>query len=191
MSPVNTESESKGVAMPKLDRLDAIDAHLADIDAKIAKLYGPHIELVEKAINIEGQQVEGPHAELVAAEGPPPGQTLEDWLSSVTGSPGFVVDPGAARDTPCIKVEFETGGGALVYSKGIRGALDEEQQALYCQQGYEVRPISKEQKARAEALRTSSHVCYDETKEVPEFKERLGNYYTCIGRELRAKGVEP
>lgn len=177
--------------MEDTSRLDAIEAKVADMDQKIARLYGPHVELVEKAINIEGEQVEGPHAEIVAAEGPPPGQTLEDWLSSVTGSPGFVVDPGTARDTPCIKVEFDSGGRALVYSKGIRGALDEEQQALYCQQGYEVRQLTEQQKARAEALRISSHVCYDETKGVPEFKERFGNYYSCLGRELRAKGVEP
>ena len=118
-----------------------------------------------------------------------PGLTSAEWAPGAFGSPGFVMDPGRARSTPCIRLELGEGHAPLVYSKGVVGVLDDEQQALYCQEGYVDRPITEAQRARLEAFAMAAHECSTEAKAAaPE--ELLPAYFSCLGRELKAKGVE-
>lgn len=119
----------------------------------------------------------------------PPGLTTAEWAPGAFGSPGFVTDPGRARSTPCIRLELGEGHAPLVYSKGIVGALDEEQQALYCQEGYVDRAITEAQRDRLQAFATAAHECSTEAK-AAEPQQHMAAYFSCLGRELKAQGVE-
>lgn len=119
----------------------------------------------------------------------PPGLATAEWSSGAFGSPGFLTDPGRARSTSCIRLELGEGHAPLVYSKGIVGALDEEQQALYCQEGYVDRAITEAQRQRLQAMATAAHECSVEAK-AAEPQEHMAAYFSCLGRELKAKGVE-
>jgi len=173
-----------------MDPMDAILERLTALEAQVARLAGPHVELVASEVGPGGQIIEGPHADVVVAEGPPPGQSVADWISSLGGSPGFVVDPGLARATPCIVIELGAGRSSLVYSKGIIGALDEEQKALYCADGIEPREISDAQRERIAVMESAAKGCSEATTG-KEGQDHLSAYLSCMGSELRAKGAEP
>lgn len=112
-----------------------------------------------------------------------------DFLSQTRGSPGFVVDPGIARETPCICHEIDNPEHSeLCFSKGIVGALDKEQITLYCPTK-EVRPLTPAQKARLEDFQASADVCKGEIQDVPKGEE-MEPWLSCMSRELRARGRE-
>ena len=161
------------------------------LEARVRVLEGPHVEIVARDISPTGEEVAGPHAEVVVAEGPPPGQSLADWLSSLGGSPGLVVDPGTARATSCIALELDASHPPRVYSKGIIGPLDEEQQALYCQEGIEHRPLSPEQRERMEIMAQAAPRCSEATKPLEDKgMERIEAYLGCMATELKSRGHE-
>jgi len=166
-----------------------LEERIKALEEKVDRLSGPHIELVEATIHPEGT-MEGPHAELVAAEGPPPGQSVAEWISRLGGSPGILVDPGIARATPCIMYNLGEGRRPLVYSKGIIGALDDEQKELYCQEGLHTLPLTPKQQARLEAMEQGSRRCSELTDGQPP-EVRIPSYFSCLGQELRKKGAEP
>lgn len=118
---------------------------------------------------------------------PPPGVSLPEWISGISGSPGIVVDAGKARATPCIRMELGEGDPPLVYSPGIIGPLDEEQQALYCQEGYEDRSLSEAHQERLRAMSEAARECSVEAREVAP-TEQIEAYFGCMGRELKAGG---
>jgi len=117
-----------------------------------------------------------------------PGELVADWVSGVSGSPGIVVDPGVARSTPCTRIDLGDGMKALVFSKGIIGALDKEQQALYCQLGYTEQEATPKQRERISNLSQAAKLCSAETAGIVHTEEHLTKYFSCLGRELRAKG---
>jgi hypothetical protein len=138
-------------------------------------------------------RVEAMAGEFIAGsiEGsPPPGISVTDWLSGIGGSPGIIVDPGKARSTPCLRIQLGEGRRPLIYSQGIIGALDEEQQALYCQEGYEDKPITEKQQQRIAAMEQASKLCSDETNNVDDTSRRIETYFSCLGRELKSRGHE-
>ena len=158
--------------------VEALNRGLADLDRRMGGLEqggtmpgGVTVEAVEAQVDIVGAQVTGT---------PPPGMSIPEWISSLSGSPGIVVDPGKARSTSCIRMELGEGHKPLIYSPGIVGALDEEQQALYCQEGYEERHITPKQQERLEAMSTAAKLC----------SKHIDSYFACLGRELKAKGQE-
>ena len=176
-----------------LDPMAQMKARLDELDAKVGALMGPHAQHVLMSLDPTGQEVEGEHTEFVLSEGPPPGVSVAEWVSGLNGSPGIVVDPGIARSTPCLALELGDGYKPLVYSKGIVGALDEDQVDLYCQEGLETREASPKQRARLEALREASHECHIEAEPEKEHgsQAHLEAYFACLGKELRTRGIEP
>ena len=124
-----------------------------------------------------------------AAEGEPiPGQSVKDWVNIIEGTPGVVVDPDLARATPCIRIEMEK-DAHKVYSKGIIGALDEEEQALYCQGGFEDRALTEAQRDRMSTMQEAAGECKRQMEE-KQPQDRVGSFFGCLGEELRNKGHE-
>jgi len=125
---------------------------------------------------------------LEAGEGAEPWHdTATDFLPSMEGSPGIVVDEGVARAAPCTR--FDLGEGKeLVFSKGVVGGLDEGQRALYCPETI-TQPLSEEQQRRLRGWRESADVCKGEIAEIPK-GEKLQPWLGCMSRELSARGME-
>lgn len=113
--------------------------------------------------------------------------TATDFLPSMEGSPGIVVDDGVARATPCTR--FDLGNGKeLMFSKGIVGGLDEGQKALYCPETI-TKPLSDEQQRRLLGWRESADVCKGEIADFPK-GEKLQPWLACMSRELSIRGIE-
>lgn len=108
-------------------------------------------------------------------------------LPSLEGSPGFLVDPGVARATPCTRIELGE-GREVMFSKGIVGALDEEQKALYCPETI-TKPVSPKQQERIRAFQDAAQTCKGEIESVPK-GERMRPWIECMSREARSRGVE-
>jgi len=125
--------------------------------------------------------------EKCIAEVPLPDTSLEEWACGIGGSPGIIVDPGLARTTTCTRIDLGEGHKPLVYSPGIIGALDEGQQALYCESGMVEREASPAQRAHLQAMSTAAKLCSAESHAKTDPRERLEVYFSCLGRELAAK----
>lgn len=116
-------------------------------------------------------------------EGPP---SVIDFLSQLRG-PGYVDNEEEARDSPCIA--YEVGEKRrLVFSPGVTGALDLEQEALFCG-AYEERPLSPAQQERMEALASASRACSVQVEDVRD-GEKLEPFLRCIHEELRERGQQ-
>lgn len=68
-------------------------------------------------------------------------------IREVEGNRGVVYDQAAATGQPCTRVKLPD-GSTCVFQRGIIGALDDAQQAAYCQLGYTDSEASAEQIAR-------------------------------------------
>jgi len=124
--------------------------------------------------------------EKCIADAPLPGETLSEWVSGIGGEPGIVVDPGLARTTACTRIDLGPGQKGLVYSPGIIGALDDEQQALYCQAGTIDREATAGQRAHLQAMSEAAKICALQGSQTDP-RERLEAYFSCLGRELARK----
>lgn len=102
------------------------------------------------------------------------------------GSPGIVVDEELAKVTPCRCIEYRP-GKKLCFSKGIVGALSDEQEKLYCPT--EEKLESPGLQKRLESWMGSVDICKSEIAKVPP-GERLKPWLSCMSRELKARGVE-
>ena len=112
--------------------------------------------------------------------------TTMDFLPQMEGSPGIIVDEGVARATPCTR--FDLGEESeLVFSKGVVGALDEGQKALFCPETV-TKPLTPEQEKRLRGWRDSADTCKQEIAEVPK-GDKLEPWLTCMSRELKAQGI--
>ncbi len=110
-----------------------------------------------------------------------------DFLSQTRGSPGFVVDPGVARETPCLCYEIDNPNHSeLCFSKGIVGALDKDQIGSYCPTK-DVKPLTPRQKARLEDFQSSADACKLEIQDIPKGEE-MDPWMACMHRELKARG---
>jgi len=102
------------------------------------------------------------------------------------GSPGIVVNEAAAMASPCRCIEYRP-SKKLCFSKGIIGALSDEQEAIYCPttEALESPGLEKRLKGWMGAVET----CKAEIAPIPK-GERLELWLGCMSRELAARGVE-
>lgn len=157
--------------------------------------YGRLLTLIDRLVAYEEQEARGEHEarailkeireEVQVLAGP--GSHADDWLPHLYGSPGYVVDEGLARSTPCVGYRLD--GGELVWSKGITGALDEKQRALYC--GEMVWKEEPERlKQRVAVFKQAATVCRDRVAALEDPVERLVAYRQCMSEEARARGID-
>ena len=146
------------------------------------------IDLERRVSDIEQSlsQPTGSHLRMEAL----PGSNPAEWVSGAYGSPGIPFAPERATSGPCIRLNLGPGHKPLVYAKGVIGALDEEQISQYCINGFEDREATPKQKARITAMSESANICHLEAEPFANTKEHLTKYFTCLGRELRSRGVE-
>lgn len=120
-----------------------------------------------------------------------PGLDISSWTQEALNPPGqidgIVVDDGLARVTPCHRVILGP-DSELVYSKGIVGALNEEQKLLYCDVGIEDRQASSEQKKQLQTIRDAAIMCQTEVAELPK-GQRLEPFLKCISVTAKKSGV--
>jgi|GEM_PF-758268 len=102
------------------------------------------------------------------------------------GSPGIVVNEATAMASPCRCIEYRP-GKKLCFSKGIIGALSDEQEAIYCPVTEELESpgLEKRLKDWMDAVET----CKAEIAPIPK-GERLEPWLSCMSRELKARGIE-
>ena len=160
------------------------------VDKSLSKRYA---ELVDKADELERrviaveEQIET-RAGTMTQNGDQPME--KDFLFEFNHEPGHiggvVVDDEVARTSTCHRMNLN--GGALVFSKGIVGALDEGQRELYCPETVDVE-LTPEQKKRYEDFKDAVVVCQTEIKDVPK-GERLQPWLKCMSREAKKKGIE-
>jgi len=102
------------------------------------------------------------------------------------GSPGIVVNEATAMVSPCRCIEYRP-GKKLCFSKGIIGALSDEQEAIYCPVTEELESpgLEKRLKDWMDAVET----CKAEIAPIPK-GERLEPWLSCMSRELKARGIE-
>ena len=102
------------------------------------------------------------------------------------GSPGIVVNEATAMASPCRCIEYRP-GKKLCFSKGIIGALSDEQEAIYCPvtEELESHGLEKRLKDWMDAVET----CKAEIAPIPK-GERLEPWLSCMSRELKARSIE-
>jgi len=103
------------------------------------------------------------------------------------GSPGIVVNEAVAKASPCRCFEYEP-GKRLCFSKGIVGALSDEQEKLYCPTVEKIESPGLER--RLKGWMGAVKVCKAEIEPIPK-GERLGPWLGCMSRELTARGIKP
>ena len=122
---------------------------------------------------------------------PVPGYSLSDWFPEAYHEPGIiggiVVDSGLARQTPCRIVPL--GDNELWYSKGIVGALNDEQKKLYCETGIENLEITAEIAERQRKVRETAIACQGSVQDIPK-GDRLEPFLSCMATDLSEKGIE-
>lgn len=135
------------------------------------------VALLERRVSVVESQT--------AAE--PLDDELVESLGAAEFSPGFVTDEGVARATPCTC--FEMGSDKhLCFSKGVIGALDEGQQALFCPER-KVKPLSDEQRRRIEGFKRATRTCEERTEDLPK-GERGPAFRACVETELTNAGIK-
>ncbi len=116
---------------------------------------------------------------------PDEGPTILDFMVDELVQPGGVVLPGYPEKMPCRCVTFE--GRGLCTRRGVIGTLTQAQNEQLCS------ARQHETDRRLERLRhfrEAVNVCHPRIEAVPEGRERLLTWITCMGEELRARGVE-
>lgn len=102
------------------------------------------------------------------------------------GSPGVVVNETIAATTPCSCAEYRP-GKKLCFSKGIVGALSDEQENTYCPV---IIPLeSPGLQKRLDNWMEAVDTCKAEIASIPK-GDRLEPWLGCMSRELTARGIE-
>lgn len=115
---------------------------------------------------------------LAAGDAPPvpaAGDPYSWLLSAATDREGVVVDPGVAREGPCIEVDVGGAGVALVYHQGVIGLLSDDQQAMFCMEREIHRP-DELQRDRIRIFKEASAACSGEST--------AGARIACLSREI-------
>lgn len=119
------------------------------------------------------------------------GTKIENWMQEAFNAPGtidgIVVDEGKARESDCRRIALGD-SSHLVYSKGIVGALNHDQEKLYCTNITDV-DIPPEVAARTKILRDATIICQEQVHDLPA-DERLAIFMPCLVREAKKKGLE-
>jgi len=102
------------------------------------------------------------------------------------GSPGIVVNEATAMASACRCIEYRP-GKKLCFSKGIIGALSDEQETIYCPVTEKLESPGLEK--RLQDWMESVDICKAEIASIPK-GERLEPWLGCMSRELRARSIE-
>ena len=102
------------------------------------------------------------------------------------GSPGIVVNEATAMASACRCVQYRP-GKKLCFSKGIIGALSDEQETIYCPVTEKLESPGLEK--RLQDWMDSVETCKAEIAPIPK-GERLEPWLGCMSRELKARGIE-
>ena len=102
------------------------------------------------------------------------------------GSPGIVVNEAVAMASPCRCIEYRP-RKKLCFSKGIIGALSDEQERIYCPTTEKLESPGLEKRLRG--WMGAVETCKAEIATIPK-GERLEPWLGCMSRELAAKGIE-
>lgn len=102
------------------------------------------------------------------------------------GSPGIVVNEAAAMASPCRCLEYRP-GKEICFSRGIVGALSDEQEKIYCPTTEKL--VSPGLEKRMEDWMEAVSTCKAEIAVIPK-GERLQPWLGCMSRELKARGIE-
>lgn len=136
-----------------------------------------------QAIDAAANVMEAPRSPYV------PLTEVSAWAGSSQSDEALIVDRELALSSPCTRLEIGD-QMYLYYSRGASGALSDEQVKEFCVGGFEDQVATTEQRERLYALVEAAPFCRTETMaSAPD--NRLGAYYSCLGKELRKKGVEP
>ena len=100
---------------------------------------------------------------------------------------GIVVDEGLARESECRRIPLGS-EGHLTYSKGVVGALSEDQEKLYCETVSDM-PLSPELTNRQKVLRAVAIECQRAVQPLP-LGERLETFMQCFVAGAKDRGVE-
>ncbi|MBA7522701.1 hypothetical protein ES705_14821 [subsurface metagenome] len=102
------------------------------------------------------------------------------------GSPGIVVNEATAMASACRCIEYRP-GKKLCFSRGIIGALSDEQETIYCPVTEKLESPGLEK--RLQDWMDSVETCKAEIAPIPK-GERLEPWLSCMSRELRAHSIE-
>jgi hypothetical protein len=102
------------------------------------------------------------------------------------GSPGIVVNEATAMASPCRCIEYRP-GKKICFSRGIIGALSDEQETIYCPVTEKLESPGLEK--RLQDWMDSVETCKAEIAPIPK-GERLEPWLGCMSRELRARSIE-
>jgi len=118
------------------------------------------------------------HEQLTGGRAEPHVDDPLQWLLAAAVPAAVVVDVGVAREGPCQVVDLGA-AGQLAYHHGVVGALNADQQALYCLER-EVLQLTPERRARIAGYQQAAASCAGGGA----VDERLG----CLVRELERRG---
>ena len=151
------------------------------------------LNLVEQALEAWAMEEEkiGTSAEIAV----PPEESLHNgvpwWLPEYRHGKdelgGIVVDEGVARNTPCLRYDLGN-SSELVFSKGVVGALDDLQKALYCPSTV-TKETPPELREHLNQAREGIETCKAQIAGLPE-GEKITAWIKCIEREWRRRGIK-
>ncbi len=102
------------------------------------------------------------------------------------GSPGIIVNDAVAKSSPCRCIEYKP-GKLLCFSRGIVGALSDEQEKTYCPTIEKLESPGLQR--RMNGWMGAVKVCKAEIEPISR-GERLEPWLNCMSRELAARGIE-
>lgn len=132
----------------------------------------------ERAILSRMAEIDGKIPEI-------PGLHVGDWTHRSRGDDALMIDAELARSTPCTRVNLGATNGFMVFSKGFVGALSDGQINEYCLLGFDDKDASPTQTERLLAHADAATSC------ALVGGGSLDIFSTCLGKELKKRGVEP
>jgi len=111
-------------------------------------------------------------------------------IAEALGAGGIVIDRERAMSRPCLR--FGTDGGAIVFAKGVIGALTPEEQRELCVQGFMEATGESEAhiRERVGAFRGAAKSCREQVARIPDAAERVRAFVQCMQGELKAASAK-
>ena len=206
----NDEKDHFSKLVSALERIDPIQSKLLrdrpQAGAPILPL-PPALQGLESKVSEFERRMQSPEIFVLPEPGEytplPPGQPapdngvnklepLADLPSASTAHiyPAILVNAEVAYSTPCTRLNIRPGHAPLIYSKGMMGALSQEQISEYCTEGFVDLQATEELRERLEVLSTSTHRCARETEGIENARSRTDAYFSCLSREIERQRRE-
>ena len=117
--------------------------------------------------------------------------SLASWANEAFHTPGeiggIVVDEGKARESDCHCIPLGE-HSKLCYSRGVVGALSQDQERLYCEVFTEL-PSSPALIERQRIMKDAAVLCQSKVQDIPE-GQRLEPFLSCMSKEAKKMGLE-